>query len=954
MGNLYLRAEGIAWTACAFLAAAACSMAPEVPPDRTGTARLALAGAWSATAPLPVSRAAYTATLLPTGRVLVAGGWGDYYSTETAVLFDPSAGTWSPAASMTAPRSNHTATAISSNRVLVAGGWGDYDATSSAELYDVASDRWSTTGLMRASRANHTATPLATGDVLVAGGNQDYLTLASAEVYSVSGGTWTATGSMAQGRSTHSATLLSSGRVLVAGGYAESTSGTYSLVGTAESYDPATGTWSPAGTMIVPRYSHGAVLLPSGRVLVVGGCTRLSTTGYCQLATAEAELYDPATGLWTRATAMGTARLWPAVALLPTGLVLVAGGCTRTDSYGYCLDGTTTAELYDPAAGTWTATGPMLDERMYFPAVLLPSGGVLAAGGYDGYYSLAVSEIYDSGTGAGCRVCQADGSCTSLPAGGLCGPCRTCDATGTCGPATEGTRCGLCGGCDSAGGCTVVLDDDPDCGTLDCDGLDSSCRDYQDIEADRCGGIGTCKDPNTTGTCIAYEDATAGTACGLGFADDFESGTWSWTLDPPWARTRTDAHGGVWSLTDSPTGSYASSLDISATLAEPLSFAGAGTPVLSFWHYYDIDWDYDYGFVEVDSGDGVWVPVASYTGLEPDWTLEEIPLDGVAGLPAVRLRFRLETDYYYSADGWYVDDVVIHGLIDPCHACDGAGACAPQPDGVACPDGDSCNGDETCVGGACTAGPPPLCDDANRCTRDRCDLARGCVFEPGPDDVPCSSPFVCGGSCRAGTCIGDHPADCDDGNSCTTDTCDVAGNACRNEVRVDGAPCDDPDPCIVGGICAAGTCAGGTLVTCDDGEPCTADWCDPSVGCTSRNVADGTACDDDSICTTVDACAGGVCTGPALDCDDGDPCTVDTCASARGCEHAPAPGEPCDDGDESTSDDVCDERGLCAGSLPTGGSGCSCRTASGPAGAVPGLVVLALLLLVPFVRRRRP
>jgi WD40 repeat protein len=180
------------------------------------------------------------------------------------------------------------------------------------------------------------------------------------------------------GKSTR-ATLLSNGKVLIAGGR----DGLGYPRASAELYDPATGVWTRTGDLANPGTAHTATLLLDGKVLVAGG-----------LYLASAELYDPASGTWTITGSLATARDSHTAALLPNGQVLVAGG---SDSN---LNVLASAELYDPASGTWTDTGSLATGRVRHTATLLPSGQVLVAGGFDdSYTNLASAELYTSDGG---------------------------------------------------------------------------------------------------------------------------------------------------------------------------------------------------------------------------------------------------------------------------------------------------------------------------------------------------------------------------------------------------------------------------------------------------------------------------------------------------------------------------------------------------------------------------
>ena len=275
--------------------------------------------------------------------------------------------------SMSAGRFDHTATLLPSGLLLVAGGW-DYSgllpgvSLTNADLYNPSNGTWSSTGALNTARYAHTATLLPNDSVLVAGGieaegeSDEAVWISYAELYNPATESWTDTGSMNSIRVWHTATLLPNGLVLAAGGDND-----YGAVDTSELYSPgaspSTGTWSyTTGSMNTARMNHTATLLPNGLVLVAGG---QNSSGY----TATSELFNLTTGMWAYTTyPMNTARAWHTATLLPNGYVLVAGG---ENSSGYIAS----CELYNIATQTWTYTAyPMNTARGGFTANVLTSG----------------------------------------------------------------------------------------------------------------------------------------------------------------------------------------------------------------------------------------------------------------------------------------------------------------------------------------------------------------------------------------------------------------------------------------------------------------------------------------------------------------------------------------------------------------------------------------------------
>ena len=299
----------------------------------------AQAADWSAAGILVEGRNAHTATLLPSGKVLAAGGYNGYYLVS-AELYDPATNAWSAVGSLATARTFHTATLLPSGKVLAAGGEGNGSVRlASAELYDPATNAWSAAGSLATARYRHTATLLPSGMVLVAGGVSNIGVLGSAELYDPATNAWSAAGSLATVRYGHTATLLPGGQVLVVGGYNNS-----AVLASAELYDPATNTWSTAGSLATARGYYTATLLPSGQLLLAGGYDYSGRL-------ASAELYDPATDSWSAAGSLATARYVHTATLLPGAKVLVAGG-EGNFPFGYHAAG---AELY------YTGPPPVVD-----------------------------------------------------------------------------------------------------------------------------------------------------------------------------------------------------------------------------------------------------------------------------------------------------------------------------------------------------------------------------------------------------------------------------------------------------------------------------------------------------------------------------------------------------------------------------------------------------------------
>jgi WD40 repeat protein len=351
------------------LAAAAAAVGLAAAPATAATS-----GTFTATGSMHAAHTQGKATPLPDGQVLVTGAnsGGGAPALPSPELYNPAGGTWAVTGQMNTPRIAATATLLPDGQVLVAGGsGGSSNALASAELYNAATGTWSVTGSMHQGRSGlngqgASATLLSDGQVLVAGGEDaNFNLLSSAELYNPATGTFTPTGSMTTPRVGQSATLLGNGKVLMVGGTGATAA--------AELYNAATGRFTATGSMSASRGGNVGTLLPDGDVLVTG---RAQTF---------AELYHPATGQWSNASAGLPAcistmecRLFSTATLLPTGNVLVAGGLVGLVSNPQT---TATAMLYHPDTNTWTSTGSMTTGRENQTATLLPDGQVLMAGG---------------------------------------------------------------------------------------------------------------------------------------------------------------------------------------------------------------------------------------------------------------------------------------------------------------------------------------------------------------------------------------------------------------------------------------------------------------------------------------------------------------------------------------------------------------------------------------------
>ena len=297
-------------------------------------------GTFTATGNMTAPRFSHTATLLPDGRVLIAGGFtacyigGPCLGLDHAELYDPATGTFTATGSI--PKvliAGDSTVLLNDGRVLLIGNG------NGAELYDPVSGTVSP--VANWPQGDWYPVVLAGGEVLIV----PYDSLSGCEIYDPATGTFNLTGALGDFLGVPHRTLLLNGAVLFTGG-----SDDFGNFNRATLYDPLTGTFAATQSMSTPRDFHSATLLPDGTVLVAGGAGQ---SGCMQPPLAGAEIYDPATSGFSTTGSLASARIAHTATLLNNGQVLITGGHAFTagcdSKVGSSINGMSSAELYTPA-----------------------------------------------------------------------------------------------------------------------------------------------------------------------------------------------------------------------------------------------------------------------------------------------------------------------------------------------------------------------------------------------------------------------------------------------------------------------------------------------------------------------------------------------------------------------------------------------------------------------------
>ncbi|MBI2394944.1 MAG: hypothetical protein HYV09_35570 [Deltaproteobacteria bacterium] len=839
-------------------------------------------GVFASTGVLKQGRSEHGAALTGANLVLIVGGSNSAIGTlDSAELYNRTSGTFTFTSSYPLSATGVTATTLPTGNVLVAGGYHtdpeSAETLSFAMVYSSGSGTFGPSIPMAAAHFGHSATLLASGKVLVAGGGTSV-----AELFDPTAGTFTTTASLASPRSWHSAVRLPSGKVLLAGG------GLSGGTTTAEIFDPAgSGSFAPTGSMGASRRGHVASLL-AGRVIVAGG-----SPGSGHLSSAE--LFDPAAssgvGAFATIAAMASKRSSATISQLSGSKVLVVGGQHETgvtstaEIYALSADGATcstnndciSARCVDGVCCTSACTGTCQK----------CAAGTGTCG--------TVASADDPDTCAGTSTCDASGACKKK-AGQICAAATECVASACNERCCSASCTGSCKTCDTSGACVSVTGaDDPNTCTGDntCDAsgvcklkpgktcsAGSSCSSGVCQDGTCCSGActGTCKTCNGTGACVSVTsaedaDTCAGTStCDAAGACKLKAGQSCSGAPATCASGLCNENCCSSACTGTCKTCNGTGACVSVTNAEDPDTCN-GTKVCDAS-----------GACKFKTGQVCSVGADCASGVCNNGVCCSGACSGTCK------KCELGTGACTSVISADDPDTCTGGS-----TCDASGACKAKA-GQACTASSDCNSG-ICDGGICCAATCGTCqkclastglcgaltgaDDPDTCTGVKtCDGTGTCKTKPGKACTAgsecasgvCQDGVCCGGACSGAckTCVAESGAcvsvtSSDDPDSCSgTSTCDAAG-ACKKKSGA-GQTCGSAGECA-NGLCVDGYCCdtgcGGACDRCN--LPSKLGTCSPAVSgdpgqpSCSPVTCNGTSglCPGSGACTSDAACGAG-------------------------------------------------------------------------------------------------
>lgn len=354
---------------------------------------------WTTTGTMTVSHLAHAGWRLDNGAVMGVGGCalaacpvGLVGEACTQVVPNTSvwtaaSQTWTSGPTLLTPRYSFADVVLANNELLVAGGCTGSSCsstTAATERYSKAMNRWVSAGSLSSNRARLSGALLPNGDALLPGGCNETACLTEVARYETAANRWTTAAPLPAPRGFATTTALADGSILLIGGCADPRCVT--VLADALRYDPQQNQWRPAGMMRTPRAGHTATLLRDGTVFVAGGCQ----TAKCGPNTTDTtELWHPAQGAFADGPTMRSTRHHHTATLMPSGLLLLAGGTDRIDS------ARGTAEVYLPFARRLAEMPRMEVPRAYHIAVALESGEVIVGGGCNAATCLPWAEVFN-------------------------------------------------------------------------------------------------------------------------------------------------------------------------------------------------------------------------------------------------------------------------------------------------------------------------------------------------------------------------------------------------------------------------------------------------------------------------------------------------------------------------------------------------------------------------------